>query len=62
MIVYVPLALPVAWIIDRWGFRRSTALGSLLMALFALIRAAAGNHYGAALVGTLGLAVAQPFT
>lgn len=61
MIVYVPLALPVAWTIDRWGFRLSTALGSLLMALFALIRAAAGNRYGIALVGTLGLAVAQPF-
>jgi MFS family permease len=61
MIVFLPLSIPVSWAIDRFGFRKSTGLGVILMAAFALVRALAGSSYALALVGTLGLSLAQPF-
>jgi MFS family permease len=61
MIAYVPLAIPVAWLIDRFGFRNMVALGSAIMVAGALLRGLAGANYALALVGTLALAMAQPF-
>jgi len=61
MVVYVPLSIPVAWLIDRWGFHKAAGFGAVLMMIFAGIRALAGSSYTGALVGTIGLAVAQPF-
>jgi MFS family permease len=60
MIVFVPLSIPASWAIDRFGFRKAAGLGSVLMAAFAIIRAAGGPSYAVALVGTAGIAVAQP--
>jgi MFS family permease len=60
MIVFLPLSIPASWAIDRFGFRKSTGLGAVLMAAFALVRAAGGPSYALAIVGTLGLAIAQP--
>lgn len=61
MVVYVPLSIPVAWLIDRWGFHKAVGFGSVLFTVFAWVRALAGSSYAVALVGTIGLAVAQPF-
>jgi MFS family permease len=61
MIVFLPMSIPVSWAIDRFGFRKSTGLGAILMAAFALVRAIAGPSYALAIVGTVGLALAQPF-
>ena len=61
MVVYVPLSIPVAWLIDRWGFHKAAGFGAVLMSVFAWIRALAGSGYAMALIGTIGLAVAQPF-
>jgi MFS family permease len=60
MIIFLPLSIPASWAIDRFGFRRSTGLGALLMAAFAIVRALAGPSYALAIVGTAGLAIAQP--
>lgn len=61
MVVYVPLSIPVAWLIDRWGFHKAVGFGAVLLSVFAWIRALAGSSYAMALVGTIGLAIAQPF-
>ena len=61
MIVFVPVSLPVSWIIDTYGFRIAVGLGSVLMAIFAVLRGLAGNNYTYALLCTVGLAIAQPF-
>lgn len=61
MIVYVPLSIPVAWLIDRWGFHKAVGFGAVLLSAFAWMRALAGSNYALALAGTIGLAVAQPF-
>jgi MFS family permease len=60
MIIFLPLSIPASWAIDRFGFRKATGLGAILMAVFAIVRAAAGPSYALALVGTAGLAIAQP--
>ena len=61
MIAYVPLSVPVAWLIDRFGFRNMVILGSAIMTLSALVRGLAGSSYALALAGTIGLSIAQPF-
>jgi MFS family permease len=61
MIAYVPLALPVAWVIDTYGFRLAVSIGAVLMAVFGLLRGLAGDNYVLVLASTVGIAVAQPF-
>jgi MFS family permease len=61
MIVFLPLSIPVSWSIDRFGFRKATGFGVILMAAFALVRALAGPSFALVVVGTVGLAIAQPF-
>jgi len=61
MIAYVPLSLPVSWIIDKFGFRIAVSLGAALMGIFALLRGFAGPDYSIVLWSTIGIAAAQPF-
>src|SRR5262245_31677689 len=61
MIAFIPLALPVAWVIDTYGFRLAVGIGAALMGLFGVLRGAAGANYTLVLVSTIGIAVAQPF-
>ncbi|OGO37322.1 MAG: sugar phosphate permease [Chloroflexi bacterium RBG_16_57_11] len=61
MVVYIPLSLPVSWMIDTFGFYRAVSLGAILMAVFGLLRGAFGENYTAVLVCTIGIAVSQPF-
>jgi MFS family permease len=61
MIAFVPLSFPVSWAIDRYGFRRTVGLGTVLMSAFGLLRGLAGASYPLVLVGSIGIAAAQPF-
>jgi MFS family permease len=61
MIIFLPVSIPASWAIDRFGFRRATGFGVILMAAFAFLRALAGPSFALVLVGTAGLAIAQPF-
>jgi MFS family permease len=61
MIAYIPLALPVAWVIDTYGFRLAVGIGAVLMAIFGLLRGLAADNYALVLGSTIGIAVAQPF-
>src|SRR5215210_8121412 len=61
MIAYVPLALPVAWVIDTYGFRLAVGIGAVLMGVFGLLRGFVGTNYSLVLWSTIGIAVAQPF-
>jgi MFS family permease len=61
MVAYVPLALPVAWVIDTYGFRVAVSIGAVLMAIFGLLRGLAGGSYALVLGSTIGIAIAQPF-
>ncbi len=61
MIAFLPLSIPVSWAIDKFGFRITVGFGAVLMGAFGLLRGFAGHSYALALVGTLGVAAAQPF-
>ncbi len=61
MIAYIPLSIPVSWVIDTYGFRKAVSVGALLMGVFGILRGLAGNNYGLVLGSTIGIAAAQPF-
>ncbi len=52
MVVFIPLSIPAAWMVDRYGLRIAVGLGSVLVALGATVRALAGPSFGWALAGT----------
>jgi MFS family permease len=60
MYIYLPLAIPASWLIDTWGFKKSVALGAILMGVFGLIRGILTQDYSMALIATIGISAAQP--
>jgi len=61
MIAFIPLSIPVSWVIDTYGFRIAVGIGAALMGIFGLLRGFAGANYSLVLWGTIGIAIAQPF-
>ena len=61
MIAFIPLSIPVSWVIDTYGFRVAVSIGAVLMGIFGLLRGVAGANYSLVLWSTIGIAVAQPF-
>ncbi len=61
MIVYIPMAIPAAWAIDTFGFRKGVGFGALLLGVFGLLRGIYSSNYTLVLACTIGLSVAQPF-
>ena len=61
MITFIPLSIPVSWVIDTYGFRLAVGMGVVLMGVFGVLRGLAGTSYSLVLVSTIGLAIAQPF-
>jgi MFS family permease len=61
MIVYIPLAIPIAWVIDTYGYRKGVGLGAVLLGIFGLTRGFFATDYTTVLVTTIGIAVSQPF-
>jgi MFS family permease len=61
MIAFLPLSIPISWVIDTYGFRLAVSIGAVLMGIFGLLRGLAGADYSVVLWSTIGIAVAQPF-
>lgn len=61
MIAFIPLSIPVSWLIDTYGYRLAVSIGAVLMGVFGLLRGFAGQNYSLVLLGTIGIAIAQPF-
>lgn len=61
MIVYIPISIPASWAIDTFGLRKAVGFGALLLTVFGLLRGLYNTSFGATLVFTIGVAVAQPF-
>jgi len=61
MIAFIPLSIPVAWVIDTYGFKIAVSIGAVLMGVFGLLRGLVGTNYSLVLWSTIGIAVAQPF-
>jgi MFS family permease len=61
MIAFIPLSIPVSWVIDTYGFRVAIGVGSVMMSVFGVARGLAGDNYNLVLWSTIGIAAAQPF-
>ncbi len=61
MIAFIPLSIPVSWVIDTYGFRLAVSIGAVLMGIFGVTRGLAGANYSLVLWSTFGIAAAQPF-
>src|SRR5512143_3650637 len=61
MIAFIPLSIPVSWVIDTYGFRVAVSIGAVLMGVFGLLRGFAGANYSLVLWSTIGIAASQPF-
>lgn len=61
MIAFIPLSIPVSWVIDTYGFRLAVSIGAILMGVFGVARGLAGTNYSLVLWSTIGIAIAQPF-
>jgi len=61
MFVYLPISMPISWLIDRLGFYKAVSIGAILMGIFALLRGLLATDFTWVLITTLGLGVAQPF-
>jgi len=61
MIAFIPMSLPVSWVIDTYGFRIAVSIGAVMMGFFGIARGLAGANYSLVLLSTIGLAIAQPF-
>jgi len=61
MIAFIPLSIPVSWLIDTYGFRLAVSIGAVMMGIFGIARGLAGDNYTLVLLSTIGIAAAQPF-
>ncbi|HEY2772671.1 MAG TPA: MFS transporter [Candidatus Binatia bacterium] len=61
MAVFVVVAFPASYVIERFGLRVGVGIGAVLTATFGLMKGLAGADYSLALVAQIGLAVGQPF-
>ncbi|MBN1660765.1 MAG: MFS transporter [Anaerolineae bacterium] len=61
MIAFIPLSIPVSWVIDTYGFRVAVSIGAVLMGVLGVVRGLVGANYSLVLLSTIGIAVAQPF-
>ena len=61
MIAFIPLSIPVSWVIDTYGFRLAVSIGAIMMGIFGIMRGMAGTNYTLVLWSTFGIAASQPF-
>jgi MFS family permease len=61
MLAFLPLSIPVSWVIDTYGFRLAVGIGAVMMGVFGILRGLAGDNYTIVLLSTFGIAAAQPF-
>ena len=61
MIMFIIFCFPAAYVIDRFGFRRSLVIGALLTGIFCFTRAAFAGSFAAVAVSQFIIAIGQPF-
>jgi MFS family permease len=61
MVTYLFISFPASWVIDTYGFRKAVSIGAVLMSVFAILRGLAGANYTLVLIGSIGIAIGQPF-
>jgi len=60
MVVYIPVSIPSAYVIDNKGFKIACVIGAFITAIFAIVRAFSPT-YPLLLIFSAGIAIGQPF-
>jgi len=60
MLVFIPLSIPISWLIDKFGCKPVVVAGSILTGVCGILRGFAGANFGFAIAMTIGMAIAQP--
>ena len=61
MLIFLIVCIPASYIIDTYGIRIGLGVGSILTAVFSLMKGIGGANFTIVLIAQAGLAVAQPF-
>ena len=61
MLVFLVVCIPASYIIDTFGIRVGLGIGSILTAVFSLMKGFGGASFAVVLAAQCGLAAAQPF-
>ena len=61
MFMYILLAMPASWIVDKYGFKRSVTIGVVLMVIPAVLRYVFAEDFTVAIICQFAMAAAQPF-
>lgn len=61
MVAFIPLSIPVSWVIDTYGFRPAVSIGAVLMGVFGVLRGFVGTNFTFVFLSTIGIGLAQPF-
>ena len=61
MLMFIVFCFPSAYVIDRFGFRRSLIIGALLTGIFGFTRAAFAGSFAAVAISQFLIAAGQPF-
>lgn len=61
MFMYILLAMPASWVIDKYGFKASVTIGAALMVVPAIIRYFFAEDFTVAIICQFVMAASQPF-
>ena len=61
MIMYILFTLPASWVIDKFGYRQSLIIGSLITAIFGVVRIFFADNFTIVLICQFAIAIGQPF-
>jgi MFS transporter, FLVCR family, MFS-domain-containing protein 7 len=61
MFMYILLAMPASWVVDKYGFKKSVAIGVVLMVIPAVLRYVFAEDFTVAIICQFAMAAAQPF-
>ena len=61
MIMFIVFCFPAAYVIDRFGFKRSLVIGALLTGIFGFTRAAFAGSFTIVIISQFLIACGQPF-
>jgi len=61
MVVFLVMSFPASYIIDTYGIRTGLSIGSILLAVFSMIKFLFAGSFIGVVIAQTGLAIAQPF-
>jgi len=61
MLMAILLMMPASWMIDKYGFKRSVMLGTVVLVVAAVLRYVFAENFTVAIICQFAMAAAQPF-